>query len=266
MTDTHTHIYMPDVFADGGIEAARRAFDAGVSRLVFPCVDMNSLPQLRALHEQFPSKTAIAIGLHPTELGRTAAETEGDPQWHDTLRQMKELLDRGGYSAIGEVGIDLYWDDSRRNEQAEVFARQIKWGAEKNLPVIIHCRNALDTTLGVIRDFGAGLPRLVFHSFTGNRDEVERIRAVCDPLFGINGVVTFKNAPELREALPAIGIDRIILETDSPWLSPVPHRGKTNESCRIPHIRDKVAETLGLSPEETERITDRNADIFFPNP
>ena len=105
MTDTHTHIYMPDVFADGGIGAARRAFDAGVSRLVFPCVDMNSLPQLRALHEQFPSKTAIAIGLHPTELGRTAAETGGDPQWHDTLRQMKELLDRGGYSAIGEVGI-----------------------------------------------------------------------------------------------------------------------------------------------------------------
>ena len=255
---------MADTFPDGGVEAAERAMEAGVGRLVFPCVDLKSLPEMERLHARFPGQTAIAIGLHPTELGKTAEENGGEPEWRSILREMKRRLDSGGFAAIGEVGIDLYWDATRREEQMEAFAIQLGWAAEKRLPVIIHCRDGLEETLEVIGRHEGELPRLVFHSFTGGAEQVRRIREVCDPMFGINGVVTFKNAPTLREALPEIGLDRILLETDAPWLSPAPHRGKTNESCRIPHIRDKVAETLGVTPEEVEAATDRNADIFFP--
>ena len=145
----------------------------------------------------------------------------------------------------------------------QAFARQLEWAVRYNLPVIIHCRDGVDETLEVIRNAGDRLPKLIFHSFTSGLEDVRKIREVCDPYFGINGVVTFKNAASLREALPEIGIDKIVLETDAPYLAPVPHRGSRNESSYIPLIRDKVAETLGISPEETERITDFNAEQLF---
>lgn len=254
MTDTHTHIYMEDTFPDGGVEAAQRAFDAGVTQLIFPCVDLESLPMMQRLHERFSDNTHVAIGLHPTELGEDPA---------GTVREMERILDRGGFCAVGEVGIDLFWDKSRRGEQIDIFDRQLRMAAERGLPVLIHCREGQAETLDVIDRFGGTLPTLVFHSFTGNEEDVRRIRGVCDPLFGINGVVTFKNAPTLREALPGIGLDRIVLETDAPWLAPVPFRGSTNESSHIPQIRDKVAEVLGLTPEEVETATDRTAAQLY---
>lgn len=253
MTDTHTHLYMPDAYHDGGDGAVRRAIEAGVTRMVFPCVTLDSLPSMMRLHEKYPENTRLAIGLHPTDI------EEG---WQEQLDAMEALLP-GNFAAVGEVGIDLYHDTSMRAEQKQAFARQLEWAKRFNLPVIIHCREGLDDTLEVLRKLNHPLPRLIFHSFTGSIADVRRIREVCDPWFGINGVVTFKNAPALREALPEIGIERILLETDAPWLSPAPMRGQTNESARIPYIRDKVAEVIGLTPEETERITDSSAaDIF----
>lgn len=253
MTDTHTHLYMPDAYPDGGVEAVTRAIEAGVARLVFPCVNLGSLADMRRLHENFPDNTRLALGLHPTDLGA---------DWRETLDAMERMLP-GDFSAIGEVGIDLYHDDSMRGEQKEAFARQLGWAGEYGLPVIIHCRDGLDDTLEVLRSHEGQLPTLVFHSFTGTGADVAKIREVCDPWFGINGVLTFKNAPALREALPLIGLDRILLETDSPWLSPAPLRGRLNESARIPYIRDCVAATLGVTPAEVESVTDASAARIF---
>lgn len=253
MTDTHTHLYMPDAYPDGGVEAVENAIKAGVSQLVFPCVTLESLPEMRRLHNAFPENTRLSLGLHPTEVY---------DNWSNVLDKMEEMLP-GDFAAIGEVGIDLYHDASRREEQKLAFARQIKWALKFDLPVIIHCRDGLDDTLEVLGKFKGKLPKLIFHSFTGSKADVVRIREICDPWFGINGVVTFKNAPELREALPEIGLDRILLETDAPWLSPAPKRGQRNESSRIPYIRDKVAEVLEISPELVERTTDASAASLF---
>jgi len=244
---------MPDVYTDGGVSAVKRAIEAGVTRMVFPCVNPASLPEMRRLHEEFPDNTRLALGLHPTDLSEN---------WQEDLDRMERLLP-GDFAAIGEVGIDLYHDTSARAEQRSAFARQIGWAQQFRLPVIIHCRNGLDDTLEILSDAGGELPPLIFHSFTGTAEDVRRIRMVCDPWFGINGVVTFKNAPLLREALPEIGLGRILLETDSPWLSPVPKRGQTNESARIPYIRDCIATTLGVTPATVEEITDKTAAWLF---
>lgn len=256
MTDTHTHLYMPDVYADGGVGAVERAIEAGVTNLVFPCVNLASLPDMRRLHDLFPDNTRIALGLHPTDLSAT---------WREDLDVMESMLP-GDFAAVGEVGIDLYHDSSMRKEQKEAFARQLAWAQHYNLPVIIHCREGLDDTLDVLAAAEGTLPHLIFHSFTGTPGDVERIRTICDPWFGINGVVTFKNAPALRSALPVIGLDRMLLETDSPWLSPAPLRGQTNESARIVHIRDCVATTLGVSPDLVGNTTDRAAATIFGFP
>ena len=218
---------MADAYPDGCVQAVERAIAAGVTHLVFPGVDMDSQTLMRELHERFPHNTRIALGLHPTELGEN---------WEETLGRMEAMLP-GDFSA----------DPSMRAEQKKAFARQLGWARQYGLPVIIHCREGLDDTIDIIKESGGDLPPLIFHSFTGTVDDVGRIREVCDPWFGINGVVTFKNAPLLREALPEIGIDRILLETDSPWLSPAPRRGERNESARIPLIRDCVASTLGIT-------------------
>ncbi|MBD5304013.1 MAG: TatD family hydrolase [Bacteroides sp.] len=253
MTDTHTHLYM-DAYAGEEAEVVRRAIEAGVTRMVFPGVSPESHEAMMNLHRQFPTETRVALGLHPTELG---------DDWSATLDAMGPLLADGGFSAIGEIGIDLHWDATNVESQKKAFARQLEWAQRYNLPVIIHCRDGVEETLEVLRNLKGELPKLIFHSFTSGPEDVEKIREVCDPWFGINGVVTFKNAKSLREALPLIGIDRIVLETDAPYLAPTPHRGERNESAYIPLILAQVAETLNLTSEEVERITDSNAKTIF---
>lgn len=262
MTDTHTHLYMPQYEGDEA-GAVERALAAGVRHLVFPNVDLGSIAPMRKLHALYPEATAICMGVHPTELG---------PDPDGVLATMEEELNKGGYAAIGEVGLDLHWPDAPSlADQQRAFAAQIKWGAKYGLPVIIHSRDARDETLEVIanvaRDLdkeGHAMPELIFHSFTGTPEDVEAIRRVCDPWFGINGVVTFKNAPDLRKALPVISLDRMLTETDAPYLAPVPHRGQRNESAYIPLVVATIADVLGVTPEEVERITDANArQLFF---
>lgn len=253
MTDTHTHLYM-DAFAGDESSAVERAIAAGVTKMVFPDVCPESHEAMMALHRKYPENTRVALGLHPTEVN-------GDAEI--VLDAMEPLLATGAYSAIGEVGIDLHWDASTIEIQKRAFARQLKWAAKNDLPLIIHCRDGVEETMDVIKGCKYPLPTMIFHSFTSGIEDVKRIREVCDPYFGINGVVTFKNAAPLREALPEIGIERIVLETDAPYLAPVPHRGARNESSYIPLIRDKVAEVLGISSEEVERITDENSKEIF---
>ncbi len=253
MIDTHTHLYT-DAFAEDSAEAVDRAVSSGVRLMIFPNIDVSSVAPMLELNHLKPEQTRVAIGLHPTEV---------KPTWREDLEKILKDTEVAEPVAIGEIGIDLYWDKSLRIEQMEAFAAQIKIARERGLPVIIHCREALDDILDVLRTAEKPLPKLVFHSFTGSAADVAKIREVADPMFGINGVVTFKNARDLQEAIPAIGLDRILLETDSPYLAPVPKRGKRNESSYLPFVLKKVSELLNLDEETVEKATDRNAVSFF---
>lgn len=262
MIDTHTHLYM-DSFSkeepDGCALAVDRAVASGVEMMVLPSVDMESAVEIADLHSVRPESTRTAMGLHPTEVGE---------DWKDELEEIFAVLRPTDPVAIGEVGIDLYWDQSNIRLQKEAFTEQILIASKESLPVIIHCRDALEECLECIgkareKISGGKLPEMVFHSFTGSPDDVRRIREVCDPYFGINGVVTFKNAGQLPQAVREIGKERLLLETDSPYLAPVPRRGRRNESSYLQFINIKVAEILGLTPEETDRMTTDNAKRFF---
>lgn len=261
MIDTHTHIYQLESFKEGPVEAVDRAVSAGVSKMILPAVDRKSAAEIVALHNARCSQTHTAMGLHPTEVGEN---------WKEELDAIIQALTPTSPVAIGEVGIDLYWDDSNLQLQKDAFIAQIQLAKSLDLPVIIHCRDGLDVCLECIQKSTTGQPGnpttrqpLIFHSFTGSPEDVRKIRKICDPYFGINGVVTFKNSGSLPEAVKEIGIDRILLETDSPYLSPVPKRGRRNESSYLSFINNKIAEILGMSPEETDRITTRNAKALF---
>lgn len=255
MIDTHTHLYDT---AFGSIaeqaDIVGQAVAAGVSRMLLPAVDAGSAGPMRALAERCPEHIRRAMALHPTELGE---------DWRLSLQAVTEelRLHPAEYIAIGECGLDLYWDTSTLEQQQRVFDAMLALASEMGLPALIHCRQALEPTLEVLR----GYPGVsaVFHSFGGSAADVESIRAVGDYYFGINGIVTFKNS-ELRHTLPAIGPERLLLETDSPYLSPVPYRGRRNDSSHLPVIARTIAQSMGWSPEEAARRTTANALRFLP--
>ncbi len=251
IVDTHTHLYLPEFESPSA--AVERAIDAGVGHMVFPNVDLSTIEPMLALHKLYPDNTSVAMGLHPTEVG---------DDWESVLARIESEFDSTcKFVAVGEIGIDLYWDKTYRLQQREVFRRQVNWAADRGLPVIIHCREGLDDVLDVLSSVER-LPTGVFHSFGGSVADVERIRSIGDFYFGINGIVTFKNS-SLRDVLPAIGIDRLLLETDSPYLAPVPHRGKRNESAFIVHTAAYVANVLCLSQQDVHDITTANASSLF---
>lgn len=251
--DTHTHLYLPEFESDGkGVDAVRRAMDAGVGRMIFPNVDCSTIAPMKALHARFPDVTFMAMGLHPTEIGA---------DWRDRLAEIEAEL-RGGekYIAVGEIGIDLYWDRTFEQQQMQALEQQLEWAAELSLPVIIHCREALPQVLEVLQSFPDS--KGVMHSFGGTSADVDAVRRVVDYYFGINGIVTFKNS-KLIETLPAIGLDRMVVETDSPYLAPVPYRGRRNESAYIVHTVGRIADSLGLTPEDIAAQTTGNAQTLF---
>lgn len=249
--DTHTHLYLPE-FAGENPDAVSRAIEAGVDRMIFPNVDLASVEPLTELASRYSANVSMAMGLHPTEV---------KDDWRDVISEIEAIIGDGKkYVAIGEIGIDLYWDKTFVDAQMQVFERQVLRAVDLGLPVIIHCRDGLDQTLEVLR--GISGARGVFHSFGGNERDVDAIRNVGDFYFGINGVVTFKNS-KLRDTLPAIGLERILLETDSPYLTPVPHRGKRNESAYIPLIADHIASALDIPLLQLAEITTANAETLF---
>ena len=250
LIDTHTHLYLPE-FEDGGKEAVTRAMEAGVEHLVFPNVNEETVEPMRRLAAQFPENVSMAMGLHPTELG---------DDWQASLARIMKEAKKEEYVAIGEVGMDLYWDKSREQEQMQVFDAQLSLAEELSLPVIIHCREAQPQTLEVLQ--GHPGVRAVFHSFGGTIEDVSEIRKVGDFYFGINGIVTFKNC-NVRDSLPEITLSRVVLETDSPYLAPVPKRGKRNESAYLPHVAAHIATHLSLPVEEVAAATTANAFALF---
>lgn len=252
MIDTHTHLYFPEFRTDIG-DIIEKCRIEGVTHLVLPNVDKDTIPMLKELHSLYPDYTSMAMGLHPTEIKE---------DWKDAISLVEDELASGKYKAIGEVGMDLYWDKSKEDLQREAFEYQLELATKYNLPVIIHSRSAIEETIEVINKVKPDVP-LIFHSFTGSPSDVRFIRESCDPYFGINGVVTYKNAQSLRDALQEIGLNKILLETDSPYLTPVPHRGKRNDSSYLLHIRDKIAEVLDSPPTTVNEITDKTASSLF---
>ena len=231
----------------------QRAREAGVRHIILPNENLESVPRLAALHEKYPDYISMTLGLHPEDV---------HDDYLEVLGKMRPMLDRYPIVAIGEIGIDLYWDKTWREQQHHALDIQLHWCHEMGVPFIIHCREALDDILDVIDHLDCPVPPGVFHCFAETPADVERVRRRGDFYFGVNGVVTFKKstAPQL---LPAIGLDRLLLETDAPYLTPVPHRGKRNESAYIPHINDFIAKQLGVTPEEVSTATDRNAATLF---
>lgn len=250
--DTHTHLYL-SAFSNGGKNAVERALAAEVQHMILPNVDLSTIEPMRKLHSEFPQATSMAMGLHPTEIGE---------DWRDALSRTKEEFDtnRSDYIAVGEIGIDMYWDKTFIEQQMQAFEAQVQWAVDTNLPIIVHCREGLAQTLEVLQAFPQA--RGVMHSFGGTIADVDAVRRVVDFYFGINGVVTFKNSG-LRNTIPVIGTDRLLLETDSPYLAPVPLRGKRNESAHITHIAKHIAETLGYTQQIIAESTTANAHSLF---
>ena len=252
MIDSHSHIYC-DAFDEDRDAVVARAREAGVSHIILPGESLESIPLQVALHEKYPDYISLALGLHPEDV---------HDDYLDVLNKMRPMLDQYPIVAVGEIGIDLYWDKTWREQQHHALDIQLHWCQEKGVPFIIHCREGLDDILDVIDNLDCPVPPGVFHCFTGTPDDVERIRRRGDFYFGVNGVVTFKKST-VPQLLPAIGLDRLLLETDAPYLSPIPHRGKRNESAYIPLVNDFIAKTLGVSPQEVSAVTDRNAQQLF---
>lgn len=257
MIDTHSHLYLEDFDPDRA-EAVARAKGAGVKHLILPNVDAETVEQMKRMHEAYPEYTDMAMGLHPTSVTKDNEEF---------LQYVEAEIATGKYVAVGEVGLDLYWDREYENEQKEVFARQIAMAAKYGLPVIVHTRNAMPQLTELLGDYRGELPTMVFHSFTGSADDARQLLALEKNgnkfYFGLNGIVTFKNSkPE--EMLKCLGLGRILLETDCPYLAPVPYRGKRNESAYVVKVCEKLANIFGTTVQEMDRITTENARKAYP--
>lgn len=256
LIDTHTHLYLPEFDADNDDtltdDSVTRAVKAGVTHMIFPNVDLTTIRPMHDLAARHHHTVSMAMGLHPTSVG------DG---WKDDLAQISDIIaDGSDYVAIGEVGIDLYWDKTYRDVQMQVFEKQAQFATGLGLPLIIHCREGLSEALEVLQ--GVNGVSGVFHSFGGNATDVDAVRRVGDFYFGINGIVTFKNS-DLSRHIPAIGLERILLETDSPYLTPVPFRGKRNESAYLPYVADKIADILGRPVSEIAENTAANTRRLF---
>jgi TatD DNase family protein len=251
ITDTHTHLYASQFDKD---QAAmmQRAKDAGVSRFFVPAIDSSYTESMMKLEKAFPTEVFLMMGLHPTSVKENYLEE---------LAHVKEWINKKKFFALGEIGIDLYWDKSFLTQQQEAFRTQIKWAKEKNLPIVIHCRDAFDEIFEILElEKGESL-RGIFHCFTGTKEQA--LKAISYNMkLGIGGVATFKNGM-IDKFLNEINIAHIVLETDAPYLAPTPYRGKRNESAYITNVVDKLVDIYGLSFKEVAEITTQNSkDIF----
>jgi TatD DNase family protein len=250
LTDTHTHLYY-EQDADKRAALMQRCFDNGISRLFLPNVDIQSVDNINELLRAYPDACFPMLGMHPCSV-------KGD--WEAELDAIKKS-DVGKIYAIGEIGIDLYWDKTNLADQVRAFKQQIAWAKSVGLPIVIHCREAFDEVFEVLEEEKDDLLRGIFHCFTGNAEQAQRAIDLGFYL-GIGGVITYKNGG-LDKILPQIDLSHIVLETDSPYLSPVPHRGKPNESSYLIFIAQKVAEIYQTDLETVAGITTANSKKIF---
>lgn len=251
LIDTHTHVYDPEFDLDRS-EVVQRALDAGVGMLLLPNVDATTIKPMLEVHENYPDCTRMMMGLQPEEVKE---------DYKETLAVMEKELERGIYIGVGEIGLDFYWDASFEKEQLDAFETQLQWAKQLHLPLSIHCRNAFNFMARILEKHQDGGLKGVMHCFTGTEEEAKVYLDLGFHL-GLGGVTTYKSCG-LRDFLPEIPLDRIVLETDAPYLSPVPHRGQRNEPAFLADTAKRIAEIYEKPFEEIAEITTRNAKMLF---
>ena len=251
LIDTHTHLYV-EAFDEDRDEIIQKAIETGVTRFYLPAIDSSYTDMMLALEKQYPEHIRLMMGLHPTHV---------KDNYRDELRHVEQYLDQKDFAAVGEIGIDLYWDQSFLSQQQEAFDLQIRWAKEKGLPIVIHCRDAFDEVFEVLEIHKGDDLSGIFHCFTGTKEQAQRAIGLNLKL-GIGGVVTFKKG-KIDQFLDQISIDNIVLETDAPYLAPAPFRGKRNQSEYLIYILRKLSEIHQRSEEEIAALTTQNALAVF---
>lgn len=251
LTDTHTHLYA-EQFDDDRDEIIQKALEKGISRFFIPAIDSTYYDRMLDLERSYPGHIFLMAGLHPTHVKN---------DFKKELDIVKKFLENHHCYAVGEIGIDLYWDKTFLAEQQEAFKQQIHLAKEKNLPIVIHCREAFNEIFEVMDDLCDDSLNGIFHCFTGNEQQAKKILDYGFKL-GIGGVVTFKNGG-LDKFLEKIPLQHIVLETDSPYLAPVPYRGKRNESSYLINILEKLVDIYKMEPREIAKITTLNSREIF---
>lgn len=250
-TDTHTHLYI-DAFNEDRDQVINRAIETGITYFFLPNIDSGSIESLNKLADAYPRNCFAMMGLHPTSV-KENYKTE--------LRKIEDAIDKRNYCAIGEIGIDLYWDKSHFKEQKAVFTHQLDIAMDLDLPIAIHTRNSMDETLKILEDPAFKEVRGVVHCFSGDATQATKAVDLGFSL-GIGGVVTFKNSG-LKQAIKHLRPEALLLETDSPFLAPVPYRGQRNESAYIKIIANHLADLYGMQTEEIAKITTQSALTLF---
>lgn len=249
--DTHAHIYS-EQFKEDSAEVIEKSKEAGVAKIYMPNIDHTSIDDMMELEAKYPDQCIAMMGLHPCSVNKT---------FEKELYIVEEWLNKREFVAIGEIGIDLYWDKTFQEYQKEAFKIQVKWAKEKNIPVVIHCRESFNETIELVEELKDENLKGVFHCFTGTMEDAQRVIELGFYL-GIGGIVTFKKGG-LDKVIPDIELDYVVLETDSPYLAPTPHRGKRNEPTYIPIIAQKIADLKEMPLEEIAQITTTNALKLF---
>ncbi len=250
--DTHAHLYA-DEFKEDLPKVIFRAKQAGVAKVLLPNIDAESVEPLKNTFNKYPDFFIPMMGLHPTSVSEN---------WQPQLETIKEELNSYEYKAIGEIGLDFYWDLTYKEQQIKVFETQLRWSKEKKIPVSMHSRNAIPAVVASIKKIGSDSLSGVFHSFGGSSDELNEILSLETFYVGINGVVTFKNSA-LAEVLKNCPVEKIVVETDAPYLAPVPYRGKRNEVVYLKEILAKLAEIFSIKVEDLAKITTENTLRLF---
>ncbi|TXT33895.1 MAG: TatD DNase family protein [Chitinophagaceae bacterium] len=251
LIDTHCHLYT-DEFKEDKDQMIQRALDAGVEKMYLPGIDSTEIEGMLALEAQYPSHCRAMMGLHPCYVKEN---------YLAELQIVQDWLGKRSFAAVGEIGLDFYWDTQFKEQQYEAFDKQMEWALEYQLPIVIHTRNAMQETIERVKPFAARGLRGIFHCFSGSYESAVQITQMGF-LLGIGGVLTYKNAG-LPKALEKIGVEQMVLETDSPYLSPVPFRGKRNESSYIIYVAELLAQVKGMPLDELARITTANAERLF---
>ncbi|MDZ7634065.1 MAG: TatD family hydrolase [Bacteroidales bacterium] len=249
--DTHNHIYLPEFDGDRD-EVINRSVNTGVLTVMMPNIDSSSVAPMLAAEERYPGICLPMMGLHPTSVKEN---------YREEMELVEARLSEHKYYGIGETGIDLYWDKTFIREQIVSFRRHLELAEDYGLPIVIHARESLDVIFSEIEAFGTGRVTGIFHAFPGNAAEARKVTELGF-MIGIGGVITFRNGRQHEAALEA-GINNIVLETDAPYLAPVPHRGKRNESSYLPLVIGKLSEVLAISPAEVSDRTTANAKRLF---
>ncbi|WP_112480126.1 TatD family hydrolase [Vibrio variabilis] len=251
MIDTHAHIYATEFDQDRD-EVVQRALDAGIEHILLPNIDLDSIEPMLATEAAYPQVCRSMMGLHPCYV---------DGNVNQTLDTIHSWFDKHNFIAVGEIGIDLYWDKTYRKEQEYAFITQLNWAKEMNLPVVIHTRDSIEETLALLKSEQNGDLRGVFHCFGGTIEEAKAINDLGFHL-GLGGVSTFKNSG-MDKVIPQLDLSKVILETDCPYLAPVPHRGKRNEPAYTDLVLNRIADLTELSSKKVAQITTNNAKSLF---